>query len=967
MSRSVTPSSDDNGDGASSPIRLSQAMDPLRNSSDSSSEEENSDDDYEKTIISKRKRPVSGRSRQVKRSKASTLVEEDHEEEIPNKIYDDLLNEAASVKDIVVEWLTQYEKDQQGSLVELVNFILKCCACNRTVNEFDVQDQESVSATLSQIQLSVEKTTTREYPLNSKNAKFRNFRKKLSQFLAYFVSQLSSKKYLYNDSARFENIMSWIVAMSSSTMRPIRHTATVFCLIIMSALCEESREFLSDHAIASKQLAKEEKRARPNKNRIQELGDSLQTITKQQDVISEYLNSYFDSVFVHRYRDVEPKIRIDCLKELGNWINVVPSVFFSGSYLRYLGWMLSDTNTTARLTVVKVLHKIFETESFLGGLRHFTSRFKERIIEISCIDAEATVRIASIRLCNTIRACGFLEDEEVMKISQLILDVNPRIQREAIQFLCSNVQEATHEQLGSWGDEEVISESFTKETINSFDITWVKYAQISKTVEELQNSLKTDPSDLRLFYVFQRNVSDSTPITQTLLNACRLDNDYQSWEKIASYILFDDYDPKSNEIVNGVLQYCKLSESQECILLQLLASSLLYMSDSEFAVPKKIGRQQLEERNELEKDDEKEMVYLKILPLLNNIIERQAASPMLLHHTLQLLFTLDFKQYAHMQLSKPFETLLLNLSKFFLTSNYASIIHDCTVVFLKMQSVPVLEERSSFRIAEMCDQSIQEFLELFLSFNLRQGIVTKDDHLRFEACLKRMEGCTSIKNITDNAEFGIIYEKLSDMLSRVPNALEDSLKFPALQSQQSLFFWLLLREESLDGELIRSSGEKFFNCLIFLINGDSSGVLKLQATRVLLEVIIMVSSFKTTREAETEEFIPGVEAVKSKDMVHSLFSVLQGWLTVYGKMINASPVKLVDNKTSWVPITMPTNPVNRQLLEQICCDLVGKLLMTGSLTEVLSREDWEILQTIRGNFGSAIDTLFVEFKVHERV
>ncbi|EPY51704.1 mitotic cohesin complex [Schizosaccharomyces cryophilus OY26] len=965
MSRSVTPSSDDTGDGASSPIRLSQTMDPLRDNSDPSSEEENSDDDYEKTINSKRKRPISGRSRTAKRSKANAFIEDDHQEEIPNKIYDDLLQNTASVKDIVIEWLTKYEKDQQGSLVELVNFILKCCACNRTVNEFDVQDQESVSVTLSQIQLSVEKTTTREYPLNSKSPKFRNFRKKLAQFLTYFVSQLSSRKYLY-ESSIFENIMSWIVAMSSSTMRPIRHTATVFCLIIMSALCEESSEFLSEHAIASKQLTKEEKRARPNNNRIQELSDSLQTIIKQQDTISEYLSGYFDSVFVHRYRDVEPKIRIDCLKELGNWINIVPSVFFSGSYLRYLGWMLSDTNTTVRLTVIKVLQKIFETESFFGGLRHFTSRFKERIIEISCVDAEATVRIASIRLCNTIRSCGFLEDDEVMKISQLILDVNPRIQREAIQFLCSVVQEATDEKLDSWGGEEAISESFSSEKINSFNISWIKYAQLSKTVEVLQDLFKNDPTDSKLFHVFQRNISDSTPITQAFLNACRLDNDYQSWERIASYILFDDYGSKSVDTVDGVLQFCKLSESQECILLQLLASSLLNMSDSEFVVPKKIGKQQPEERNELEKDDEKEVIYLRLLPLLNSIIEREAASPTLLHHSLRLLFTLDFRQYTHMQLSKAFENLLLNLSKFFLTSNYSNIIQDCTVVFLRIQSVPVLEERSSFKYTEMCDQSIQEFLELFLSFNLRDGIITKDDHLRFEACLKRMEGCTSIRRITDNTEFKTIYDKLSDLLSRNPNALEDSLKFPALHSQQSLFFWLLFQEESLNKEVVRSSGETLFNCLMFLINEDSSGILKLQATRILLEVIIMVSSFGATKGSEIEEFIPGVEGSKNRDMVHSLFSVLQVWLNAYAKMIQVSPIKLVNEKISWIPTNMPANPLNRQLLEQICCDLAGKLLLTGSLTNVLLNEDWKILKTIKGNFGSAIDMLFVEFKVDER-
>lgn len=174
---------------------------------------------------------------------------------------------------------------------------------------FDVQDQDSASATLSQIQLSVErvsafakilylyinnfKTSTRDYPLNSKNLKFRNFRKRLTGFLSNFVSQLSIRNYLYNSTV-FEDIMSWVVAMSSSTMRPIRHTATVFCLNIMTFLCEKSKELLNEHAIATKQLEKEEKRSRVNRNRINELNNSLGEIVKQQDTLTTYLNDYFD-------------------------------------------------------------------------------------------------------------------------------------------------------------------------------------------------------------------------------------------------------------------------------------------------------------------------------------------------------------------------------------------------------------------------------------------------------------------------------------------------------------------------------------------------------------------------------------------------------------------------------------------------------------------------------------------------
>lgn len=48
------------------------------------------------------------------------------------------------------------------------------------------------------------------------------------------------------------------------------------------------------------------------------------------------------SVFVHRYRDRDPHIRVDCLDALGQWIKALPDVYLDSQYLRYLGWMLSD-------------------------------------------------------------------------------------------------------------------------------------------------------------------------------------------------------------------------------------------------------------------------------------------------------------------------------------------------------------------------------------------------------------------------------------------------------------------------------------------------------------------------------------------------------------------------------------------------------------------------------------------------
>lgn len=45
---------------------------------------------------------------------------------------------------------------------------------------------------------------------------------------------------------------------------------------------------------------------------------------------------------MHRYRDVDPDIRMSCIKSLGIWIVSYPSLFLQDSYLKYLGWTLND-------------------------------------------------------------------------------------------------------------------------------------------------------------------------------------------------------------------------------------------------------------------------------------------------------------------------------------------------------------------------------------------------------------------------------------------------------------------------------------------------------------------------------------------------------------------------------------------------------------------------------------------------
>jgi len=52
------------------------------------------------------------------------------------------------------------------------------------------------------------------------------------------------------------------------------------------------------------------------------------------------------SVFVHRFRDVDHRIRTECVHELGQWMQRLPQVYFDTAHLRYIGWAVSDSVRT---------------------------------------------------------------------------------------------------------------------------------------------------------------------------------------------------------------------------------------------------------------------------------------------------------------------------------------------------------------------------------------------------------------------------------------------------------------------------------------------------------------------------------------------------------------------------------------------------------------------------------------------
>ncbi len=154
-------------------------------------------------------------------------------------------------------------------------------------------------------------------------------------------------------------------------------------------------------------------------------------------------------VFVHRYRDLDPNIRAECVRAMGLWFKKYPGHFLDGAYLRYVGWVLSDAHTQVRLEAVRALALAYEQTAYIGAaaLQHFTERFKPRLVEMAVGDIELSVRVAVVQVLQTIDGHGLLEDEQRQQLCLLVFDEEARVRRAVSGFVKGVWEETVDERL----------------------------------------------------------------------------------------------------------------------------------------------------------------------------------------------------------------------------------------------------------------------------------------------------------------------------------------------------------------------------------------------------------------------------------------------------------------------------------------------------------------------------------------
>ncbi|KIJ37056.1 hypothetical protein M422DRAFT_61048 [Sphaerobolus stellatus SS14] len=375
------------------------------------------------------------------------LIKDNHISD-DNALFNSVLNPSAALQSTVEEFLDSLSTTPELALADLINCILRACGCNESVDSDQAADLDGIVDALDTLTENLKQENAPLYPLASRLPVFKKFHKHLSEFFTRLVASSAELGTLYS-SDLLPLTLSWVVAMSSSQLRSLRHTATVIAMDLESALCDVAASVEQEVITIARQREGEKKRAgkTKGKTRDKDFENKAEEVREREKKLAEYLDDFFNGVFIHRYRDHDPGIRAECVQAMGSWLKSHPSKFLDTGYLRYIGWILSDADAHVRLAAVKSLQALYASGDHIGALQSFTDRFKTRLVQMATSDLELSVRVATLQVLRDIDGHALLEEEQRDQLCLLVYDEEARVRRAVSGFVKGIWEEAVEERM----------------------------------------------------------------------------------------------------------------------------------------------------------------------------------------------------------------------------------------------------------------------------------------------------------------------------------------------------------------------------------------------------------------------------------------------------------------------------------------------------------------------------------------
>ncbi|KAL0389572.1 UNVERIFIED_CONTAM: Sister-chromatid cohesion protein 3 [Sesamum calycinum] len=361
--------------------------------------------------------------RKIKRNKATEGASTSAAARKANLSFIEVIKgDGKDIPDVVKRWVEQYERNQKSAMSGLLSMLFEACGAKYRLHEEDIDETDVDDVVVALVNMA-RRGEVEDYQSSKRD--FKNFKDNLVYFWDNLVSECQNGPLF--DQSLFDKCLDYIIALSCTPPRSYRQIASLMGLQLVTSFINVAKLLGSQRETTQRQLNAEKKK-KIEGPRVESLTKRLSMTHEKITTMEEMMRKIFTGLFVHRYRDIDPDIRVSCIESLGVWVLSYPSLFLQDLYLKYLGWTLNDKSAGVRKASILALQNLYEADDNVPSLNLFTERFYPRMLELAD-DIDISVSVCAIGLVKQLLRHQLVPDEELGSLYDLLIDDPPDVRR----------------------------------------------------------------------------------------------------------------------------------------------------------------------------------------------------------------------------------------------------------------------------------------------------------------------------------------------------------------------------------------------------------------------------------------------------------------------------------------------------------------------------------------------------------
>ena len=358
-------------------------------------------------------------------------VDDDDDDGVTVKTLFDATRRGEHVSErVAAEWVERYKADRDVALAEYVGFVARAAGVSCDISPEDASDDAERCVN---DMIDVGTRDGGEVTFFSKHKDFKSFRGNFLEMHEFIARECYSREVLF-DAHLVDKMIAFYVSLSQAPIKEFRYAATLASLQMVSSCVRIVLMVIDARDTAQRQLDAEKKKGGRSSERTTALKRAVDGNQRNVNQLEEVFKRVFSGVVVNRYRDIDVAIRREVIVSLGEWIAAYPSFFLQDTYLKYLGWSLSDKETSVRFAAVRSLANLYAKPDNFPLMELFSDRFRGRIIEMaSDVDARVVAEVCTLLkrfVSNDLASVG-----DLPSIVTLLVDQSAAVRRSAAELL----------------------------------------------------------------------------------------------------------------------------------------------------------------------------------------------------------------------------------------------------------------------------------------------------------------------------------------------------------------------------------------------------------------------------------------------------------------------------------------------------------------------------------------------------